>query len=84
MAGVPGIDDQRHRLSDSQACDDLLRCTFLVMLVCCQQARLATVVAQQRRAVARILGGHPGHLAQNLDRPLRHVAQMAERGRNHI
>ena len=34
--------------------------------------------------MARILGGNPGHLAQNVYRTLRHIAEISERGRDYI
>jgi len=49
-----------------------------------QQARIAAEVAQQWRTVTGILGGHPGHLPQDFDRALRHVAKVAERRGNDI
>ena len=63
---------------------DRLRSFLLVVLVGCQQPSSAAVVSKEGRAVAGILGGHPGHLPENFDRPLRHVAKMPERGRNYI
>ncbi len=79
-----GIDDQRHRFASRESRHDLFGSALLVVLVCRQQTRTRSVMLQQGRAVARVLGGHPGHPAQNLDRPRRHVAEMAERGGNHI
>ena len=62
----------------------LLRRLLFVVFVCRQQARRRTDVLEQRRAVARVLGGDPGHAAQNFDSALREVAKITQRRWHYI
>jgi hypothetical protein len=52
--------------------------------MCRKEAGMAAEVPEQRRAVPRVFGRHPGDLAKNVNGTLGHVAKVAERCRNYI
>jgi tetrahydromethanopterin S-methyltransferase subunit E len=87
IAGVaqqrgPGITDQRHRGTLLYTLYHAFRLLPLIVLVKGKARRAYAEMTQQHTAMPRIFGSDKRHLPQYLDRPRRHIGEIAD-GRSH-